>query len=149
MRLLSGFAFIGFAIVFWAFFTEELAASFIGQVAFYGLVGLSLVVGISLVLFHRAVVIDPLLRQASQVVFLHRVVVHRRVWPFQEFQCIVVRHATDEGSAFSSVSLKLSSGSEVWLRSFGSPPVGLSEEATSFINNLVEATGLRYEEMAG
>jgi hypothetical protein len=44
--------------------------------------------------------------------------------------------------------LRHSSGTEVWLRSFQSPPVGLSEEAAAFVRHLSETTGLQYEESA-
>jgi hypothetical protein len=146
LRLFSGFLCIAFAVLFWWFFSNHIAASSAARLIVYALVGASLLLGVGLVLFRRLVVIDPVHRQASRVVLLHRIVVHKTSWPLESFRCIFARHGTDEGSHFASVGLMHSSGTEVWLRSFQSPPVGLSEEAAAFVSHLSETTGLRYEE---
>lgn len=146
LRLLTGFLFIGFAILLWAFLSHQTMVSSGARLIVCALAAALLLIGVTVVVVRRLVIIDPVHREVLRVMLLHRIVIHRISWPLENFRCIFVRHGTDEGSHFISVGLRHSSGITVWLRSFQSPPVGLSEEATDFIKHLSETTRLPYEE---
>lgn len=145
LRLITGFFFIGFALLLSAFIARENAVSHNARVVAYMLCTAVLILGILILLFHRAVEIDPVRRQASRILLLHRFVIHRKSWPFEDFRCIAVRHGSDEGTYFCSVTLRHLSGREIGLRSFVLTGIGLSDDAVSFLRNLEETTGLQYE----
>lgn len=104
--------------------------------------------GLYLTLVVRTVVLNIQLGSVTRLTRVFGKIVRRKVWSLSEFTRIELTHrcaGSDTDTFQSDVGMRHRSGEVVWLRPFlieGEKP---SPEALTFVEQLSEATGLRYE----
>lgn len=105
-------------------------------------------VGLYVTLFVRTVVLDIPGGKVTRLTRIFGKIIHRKVWSLSEFTRIALNHhsAGEDTDTFQSdVGIGHRSGAIVWLRAFLVNSDKPSPEALTFMKELSEITGLRYE----
>ena len=107
-----------------------------------------LAAGLYLTLFVRTVVLDMQNGSVTRFTHVFGKIIHRKVWSLSEFTRIELKHrcaGSDTDTFQSDVGMRHRSGVVVWLRAFLIESENPSPKALTFVKELSEKTGLRYE----
>src|SRR5262245_30264923 len=89
-RLLVGFGFLGFGLLFWWGMAHEPDAHSAGWGWVYVIVAMAVIPGLLIIMLKQLVLVDPQRHRVTRVMLLAGIAVSRRSWLFSELRCVRV-----------------------------------------------------------